>query len=122
MVSTVGSIYISERETNLEMLNVDNVKPHDGCVQSDISLADSTAKVVWSILDLREVFLHPIKRLEELHNCFLIRFLRSGEPRAIYAVVDIVVGPLIGHLDFLLQGLREEIYTLVLLRQKIVKL
>ena len=46
------------------MLDVDDIESHNGGVESDISFGDVATKVIGSVLDLRQMLLHPIKRFE----------------------------------------------------------
>lgn len=43
------------------MLYIDDVEAGNGSVESNIGLGDRPAVVVWSIFDLRKMFLYPIK-------------------------------------------------------------
>jgi hypothetical protein len=63
-----------------------------------------------------------VESLEQGEHIPLVGFLGGCEARLVHAVVDFVVGPLVGLFDLRLQSLREEDYLSVLFVNDIVKL
>ena len=64
-------------EVALEVLLVHGIKTHDGCVQSNVLLSHAISEVERTTLLLLEMGLCTIKRLEELCDVLLVRFLSS---------------------------------------------
>jgi len=65
----------------LEVLHVHDVEADDGRVQSDVSLGDVLAEIVWA-RGRGQVLFDPVERVEELRDGFFVRGLRAAEPRA----------------------------------------
>lgn len=68
------------------------------------------------------MLLYTIERLKELYNSLLICLRRGRKARAVYAIVDVVICPLVRLFDFLPQSLWEEVHFLILLREEIIEL
>jgi hypothetical protein len=111
----------NRKGTNLEVLHINNIKPYNRSIQPNIRLRDLLAKIKRP-LRLTQMLLHPIQTREERSDRFIIRFLRSSKARFVDPVVDVVVGPVIGFVDFLLQIGGEQIYIPVFLWKKIIEL
>ena len=67
------------------------------------------------------MFFGTIERCEERFDSLLIGVLRGGKAGFVDAVVDIVVGPVVCTLDFLLEVLGEKHNLLVLIGDDIVE-
>jgi hypothetical protein len=109
----------------LEVLDVDDVEADDGRVEAYIGFGDVFAEVVWSFFAFRlgfQVGFGAVERGEELVDGFFVCFLCGGESGFIDAVVDIVVGPVVGGFNFGLQVLGEENNIAVLLGKQGIKL
>jgi len=109
----------------LEVLDVDGVKADDGRVQAHIGLGDVGAVVVRAAAVLGvlgEMGLGAVERLEQRVHVLLVRFLRRGEAGLVHAVVDVVVGPVVGGVDFLLEILGQQVDVAVLRGQQVVEL
>ena len=85
----------------LEMLHVHHIKPHNRRKKSHIHLRDILAEIIRAF-GLRKMFLHAIERCEELVYSFGVCFLGGGEARAVDAVVDAGVDPLVCCVDVFL--------------------
>jgi len=109
----------------LEVLDVDGVEADDGRVQTDVGLRDVRPVVVRSAV-IRGVFgemgFGAIERFEEGVDVVLVGFLGGGEAGFVHAVVDVVVGPVVGFVDFALEGFGQEVDGFVLLGQQVVEL
>lgn len=68
------------------------------------------------------MLLDLIQTSEEGDNCFLVRFLRGGEPGLIDAVVDVIVCPFVRGFDLGLQSGWEEGDVLVFWGEEVVEL
>lgn len=108
----------------LEVLDVDGVKPDDGCEESDVELCELVAEVVGSARP-HEVGFGAVKGLEQSRYVFLVGFLGGGEAGFVdlcndvnkvpleekqrrkrgstYSIVDVVIGPVINLLNLFLQ-------------------
>lgn len=109
----------------LEVLDVDGVEADDSRVQADVGLRDVGPVVVWPTVIrgvVGEMGFGVIERFEEGVDVFLVGFLGGGEAGFVHAVVDVVVGPIVGFVDFVLEGSGEEIDGFVLLGQQVVEL
>ena len=86
-----------------EVLDIHRVEADDGRKEPHVSFGHILAPVEWSMFRLRQVFLDTIQRLEQLGDSLHVGRLRSRKARLVDAVVDVVVGPLVGLFDVLLQ-------------------
>lgn len=99
-------------QITLEVLHVHGVEADDGREEPDVGFRDARAEVVGSRaggLVLREMRFGAVERFEELCHCGLVGFLGGGEAGAVDAVVDVVVGPLVGLFDLFLEVGGEEV-------------
>ncbi len=101
-------------DVGLEMLYINNIKSHNGCVQPDIRLRNLLS-IVKRPFRLRKMPLDSIKTVEKRSHSFLICVLRGGEAGLVDAVVDVIVGPFVCSFDFGLKISREEVDVLVFL-------
>lgn len=107
----------------LEMLHVDGVKADDGRVESDISFGDGVPEEVGRGGELfGEVGFDSVEGGEEGRDGFFVGLLRGCEAGFVDAVVDVVVDPFVGRVDFGVEGFRVEVDFLVLLREEVVEL
>lgn len=95
------------------MLNINNIKSHNGCVQPDICLGNFIS-IVKRPFRLRKMLLDSIETVEKRSHSLFVRVLRGGEAGLVDAVVDVIVGPVVRSFDFGLKIGREEIDVLVL--------
>lgn len=100
----------------LEMLHVDRVEPDDCREQPDISLGHRVAEEVRGDGRLLgEVCFDLVQRGEESCDGFLVGFLGGGETGFVDAVIDVVVDPFVGGVDFGAQGGGVQVNFLVFL-------
>ena len=58
---------------------------------------------------------------EERMDCLFICLLGDGETRLVYAVINIIVGPLVGLFDVFAEALREEVYFCIFLGEDAIE-
>ena len=107
-------------DITLEMLNVNWIKPYNCGVQADVGFGDVLAKIV-GIGVFREVFFHAIKRVEEWVYGGFVRGLSGRESRFVDAIVDVIVGPVVGCFNFGLEILGEKVNLFVFLGNDVVE-
>lgn len=72
-------------------------------------------------MTLRKVRLDPVQRGEEDLNILFVRFLCGCEAGFVDAVVDVVVGPVVGGFDFGPEGGWEEVELLVFFGEEVIE-
>lgn len=101
-------------EVTFEVLDVDGIETNDGGEESDVKFREVRAKVVWTgTLGggklSAEVGFDAVEGFEEGDDVAFVCFLASCKARLVDAVVDVVVGPFVGGLDFGAEGLWIEV-------------
>lgn len=106
----------------LEVLHVDRVEADERDVQADVGLGDLVAKVERPRRVLREVRFCAVQGGEEGLDVLLVGLGRGCEAGLVHAVVDEIVGPLVGIVNLLSQILRVEVDLFVLVFYEVIKL
>ena len=97
----------------LEVLHVHAVEAHDGGVEAHVGLGQPVAEVVRARAPVGvggEVRLGAVQAAEQRGDGGLVRVGRGGEAGLVHAVVDVVVGPVVGALDLGPEVLREQVH------------
>lgn len=114
----ISTPYISH--ITLKMLHVYRVEPYDRGVQADVGFGDMFSEVV-GIGIFGEMFFDAVEGTEEWVHGIFVGGLRGGEAGFVDAVVDVVVGPVVGCFNFRLEVLREKVDLFVLLGNNVVE-
>ena len=114
----IPASYISH--ITLEMLHVYRIEPYDRGVQADVGFGDMFSKVV-GIGIFGEMFFDAVEGAEEWVHGSFVGGLRSGEAGFVDAVVDVIVGPVVGCFNFRLEVLGEKVDVFVLLGNDIIE-
>lgn len=108
-------------DIRLEMLDIHSIEANDGGEESDIGFCDVLAEIERPF-GFREVLFYFVETAEESCDGFLVGFLCGCEPGLVHTIVDIIIRPIVGRFDFLLQRGWEELDVAVFLSDDVVKL
>ena len=126
------------------MLHIDGVEANDGSIEANVCFSDVGTEIIRSSV-FGKVGFGAIKGGKKGFDCFLVRFLRSGngqlvakvlqrggkeratrtrvrsKARFVDAIVDIIIGPIVCPFNLCSQSLRKEVNALILVGKHVIK-